>query len=673
MIPQPPAPNARRSRGSVLRLAAAVGTGILLGQLPAAWDHGPPPAPESAELVGHRTLAADRYFELLPSALAAANSNGFGSSNGNSNGNGNGGSNGNSNGNGNGGSNGNSNGNGNGGSNGNSNGNGNGGSNGNGNGGSSGNSNGNGNGGSNGNGNGGSNGNGNGGSNGNGNGGSNGNSNGNGNGGSNGNSNGNGNGGSNGNGNGGGSNGNAHGGNDGNGGGRGGIGGSGGETGGAAADASGGSAAGGSASSGNADAGSAPAGSVSAGAPIPGKSAVTAGVGRSADFAPGEVLVVNAAPDTLARARSLGFSLIEERPLAALGLSVLRLKTPAGIGSDRGLALLHQAMPELAADVDTLYQPYRAQAAAVPETGATSLPARDYGQQMIDWRPGPDCGGGFRIGMIDSAVRVESGMPASRRHQRSFAGDAGADADTAHGTAIAALLAAARDAEHPRWSGLLPGAELYAASVFERHGARSVASAVAIASAIDWMVANRVPVVNISLSGEANLLVALAARRAAENGTVLVAAAGNGGPKAPPAYPAAYADVIAVTAVDQTGAVFPGANQGDYIDVAAPGVRIWAPGNGQFGQYLTGTSFAAPFAAAVLSLEAMAAPGADLPALRRRLAAESRHLGAPGKNPVYGYGLVQAGAACSSAARVAQRQAATGSAISIPLPLPPEP
>ena len=256
----------------------------------------------------------------------------------------------------------------------------------------------------------------------------------------------------------------------------------------------------------------------------------------------------------------------------------------------------------------------------------------------------------------------------SRLHQRSFAADAGG-VDSGHGSAIAALLVADRDSAYPRWSGLLPGADLYAAAVVQRHGNRSVASAVSLAAAIDWMVDSRVAIVNVSLSGEANLLVALAAKRAAERGTVLVAAAGNGGAQAGPAYPAAYTDVIAVTAVNEKGQAFAGANRGNYIDVAAPGVRIWAPGGGRFGQYLTGTSFAVPFAAAVLSLEAMRGTPVNPDALRRRLAAVSTHLGAPGKNPVFGYGLVRAAISCTAATRLAQRQT-TGSALSAPIAQP---
>src|SRR5262249_56191803 len=127
-------------------------------------------------------------------------------------------------------------------------------------------------------------------------------------------------------------------------------------------------------------------------------------------------------------------------------------------------------------------------------------------------------------------------------------------------------------------------------------GLQSLADAFALATALDWMVQNHVQVVNVSLAGDNNALMALAVHRASQRGTVLVAAAGNAGPAAAPAFPGALPEVIAVTAVDQTGAVFPGANQGDYIAFAAPGVRIWAPTPDGQGRYETGTSFPPPFA-----------------------------------------------------------------------------
>jgi len=363
-------------------------------------------------------------------------------------------------------------------------------------------------------------------------------------------------------------------------------------------------------------------------------------------FEPGEVVVLGEHSDTLAHLQKLGFRLKEKRPLAALGLSMLKLGTPPGLDARQAIALLHARFPELTADVDSLYGTYENEAAQV-----FSLPAPNYARRMIHWLDGAGCGVGLRIGMIDSALAL--GLPAfagRKLYQRSFLERGQTAADPGHGTAIADLLVGAPDAAHPAAGGLLPDADLYAAAVLWRQGGQTQADALAISTALDWMVRNHVALVNMSLAGDYNALLALAVHRASERGTVLVAAAGNAGPSAPPVYPGALPEVIAVTAVDQTGAVFPGANHGDYVAFAAPGVGIWAPGPDGQGQYQTGTSFAAPFALGVAALEVIRGAPADPSYLRRRLAAGARHLGSEGRNAVFGYGLVQAGTACGTVA-----------------------
>ena len=87
-----------------------------------------------------------------------------------------------------------------------------------------------------------------------------------------------------------------------------------------------------------------------------------------------------------------------------------------------------------------------------------------------------------------------------------------------------------------------------------------------------------------------------------KRGIVAVAAAGNGGPDAKPAYPAAFADVIAVTATDSGDATFKSANHGSYIAVAAPGVDIIsAAPNGAY-DIASGTSMAAAHVSGIAAL-----------------------------------------------------------------------
>jgi subtilisin family serine protease len=362
-----------------------------------------------------------------------------------------------------------------------------------------------------------------------------------------------------------------------------------------------------------------------------------------------EIVVIDTRAEVISTAEHLGFRLLEARQLAYLGLSALRLATPAHVNAQQAITLLRKSVPDLVADVNTVYSAYATQSAQV-----ISLPAPDYAQRMIGWQAGDNCGNGFRIGMIDTAI--EPGSPlihADRLHQKSFVPAKVAE-QSEHGGAVARLLVGGRESAGSRTDGLMPAAELYAANVFEKDGPGMRATAFAVAAALDWMVAEHVPVVNASLSGGPNALLEAAVRQAAQRGSVLVAAAGNDGPDALPAYPAAYPDAIAITAVDQDRQVFSEANRGSYIAFAAPGVSIWAADGKGAGAFVTGTSFAAPFATAASAVELMSGVPADSAALRGVLAGDAIHLGPPGRNPIYGFGLIHAKGACGNPLTAAQ-------------------
>jgi subtilisin family serine protease len=213
--------------------------------------------------------------------------------------------------------------------------------------------------------------------------------------------------------------------------------------------------------------------------------------------------------------------------------------------------------------------------------------------------------------------------------------------DKDHGTAVAALLAGSPKRGYP---GLLPKAKIYVADVFrtDRRG-ESHTTATAIAEGINWLMERKVHVMNISLAGPANPLLEKTIKAAVAGGFPLVAAAGNDGPEAQPVYPAAYQGVIAVTAVDMRLRLYPHANRGDYITIAAPGVGIWTP-DAEGGTYQSGTSFAAPFVSAVVaSLHVREKTSSSVKDL---LAVSATDLGPPGKDRMYGWGLVQGSGIC---------------------------
>jgi subtilisin family serine protease len=126
------------------------------------------------------------------------------------------------------------------------------------------------------------------------------------------------------------------------------------------------------------------------------------------------------------------------------------------------------------------------------------------------------------------------------------------------------------------------------------------------------------------------------------NGMVLVAAAGNNGPQAPEAYPAAYPEVIAVTATDIDDKLFDGANQGRYVSVAAPGVDVLvAAPNGGY-DFTTGTSVATAHVSGLAALLLERDPVLTPDAVRAILMRTARDLGPAGRDDQFGAGLVDA-------------------------------
>lgn len=197
------------------------------------------------------------------------------------------------------------------------------------------------------------------------------------------------------------------------------------------------------------------------------------------------------------------------------------------------------------------------------------------------------------------------------------------------------------------WGGLLPGAEYRTANVFHRDKAgKTLGSTKAILHAIDWMVSEKVVVINMSFGGAANVLVGEALKQAYAKGIILVASGGNHGPfSKKKSYPAAFDEVIAVTALDRFERSARFSSKGEYLEFAAPGVDIWtAVPKG--GKPMSGTSFAAPiiagFAAAAQHYKNAQGPDAVRAYLRKHAKDKSQK----GRDKYTGWGLVLMGPLC---------------------------
>jgi len=123
-----------------------------------------------------------------------------------------------------------------------------------------------------------------------------------------------------------------------------------------------------------------------------------------------------------------------------------------------------------------------------------------------------------------------------------------------------------------------------------------------IVSGIIWAVDNGAEIINMSLGGSyASSTLEDAINYAWSKGVVVVAAAGNYGNTAP-LYPAYYTNCIAVAATDSLDGLAAWSNYGEWVDVAAPGVGIYATLKNNGYGYKSGTSMASPHVAGLAAL-----------------------------------------------------------------------
>jgi subtilisin family serine protease len=204
-----------------------------------------------------------------------------------------------------------------------------------------------------------------------------------------------------------------------------------------------------------------------------------------------------------------------------------------------------------------------------------------------------------------------------------------------HGTAMAGAIVS-----HDRLLGVAPGATILAVRAFGKSNNTAEGTTLSILKGIDWAVSQGARVINMSFAGPRDPSLERALKAAHEKGVVLIAAAGNAGPKSPPLYPGADPNVIAVTATDVRDQVFRGANQGPQVSVAAPGVEILAAAPEETYQMSTGTSIATAHVSGVVALMLERDPTLKPDDVRKILESTTTDLGPKGKNSQFGWGLV---------------------------------
>jgi subtilisin family serine protease len=212
-----------------------------------------------------------------------------------------------------------------------------------------------------------------------------------------------------------------------------------------------------------------------------------------------------------------------------------------------------------------------------------------------------------------------------------------------HGTGVAGAIVA-----HARLTGSAPAARILAIRAFGKASSGAESTSFVILKGLDYAAAHGAQIVNMSFAGPKDALVERGIAALAGKGIVMVAAAGNAGAKSPPLYPAANANVIAISATDAQDRLFTASNRGGYIAVAAPGVDLFLPAPDEKYQITSGTSFSAAYVSGLAGLMLERDPALKPEQLRAILMKTARDLGSPGRDDLFGAGEADAFAAVSA-------------------------
>jgi serine protease len=303
-------------------------------------------------------------------------------------------------------------------------------------------------------------------------------------------------------------------------------------------------------------------------------------------------------------------------------------------------------------------------------------------------RPG---GKGVVIAVLDSGVDVERAPDLSRLHvmkgrdfcsrtlntELACAGEDRVPNDQyGHGTHVASTIAESTN-NGRGLTGLAYGAKVMPVKVLNRFGDGDEFS---IAKGLRYAADHGAQVINLSFEFGSSTTsaaeiprIAKAVKYARRKGALVVAASGNTALDVV-SYPAALPGVVSVGATTEHGCLAVYSNTGEGLDLVAPGGGKDAPlpdqpacqptapsgrsilqnaftrGNRRFRYPRTyvGTSMAAPHVSATAALiiaSGVLGPKPTAKAIEDRLKATAHDLGAPGPDPQYGFGLIDAGAA----------------------------
>lgn len=210
--------------------------------------------------------------------------------------------------------------------------------------------------------------------------------------------------------------------------------------------------------------------------------------------------------------------------------------------------------------------------------------------------------------------------------------------DNGHGTHVAGIAAA--ELNGMGVVGTANGAKILAIKVLDSAGSGYDYN---VASAIIEAADSGVDIISLSLGGGYSQVIEDSCNYAYDSGVLIVAAAGNNGGSV--LYPAALDTVIAVSSVNSDNTISSFSSRGLEIELCAPGggdrlIYSTYPGSGY--AWAAGTSMAAPHVSGVAALLKSIHPDWTNVDIRNYMLSTARDLGTPGRDGLYGYGLIDA-------------------------------
>jgi len=290
-------------------------------------------------------------------------------------------------------------------------------------------------------------------------------------------------------------------------------------------------------------------------------------------------------------ARAQGLAVLSGWPMPAIGVDCYVLRVPAGADLDEVVKrLANDSRVEWAQPV----QRFRALGTSIepPTAAKASLYSLQPSARLwqLDDLHKVSTGRGVRVAVIDSGVDATHPDLAGRIEiERNFV-DAREHVAEAHGTAVAGIIGAHAD-RGAGVVGIAPQAKLLALrACWEESAAATLCSSFTLAQALQAAIAADAQVINLSLSGPDDRLLARLIDAAGERGAIIVGAVDARAPGG--GFPASHAGVLAVS--DRVGA-------GAAI-LSAPGDDVPAPAPGARWNFVSGSSFAAAQVAGMLAL-----------------------------------------------------------------------